>query len=134
MVPEIPTVRHFLACREVVLEAGGREVSLRNLIHAIVRLPGEPFPCVCEPMALYALLTNGRGEHEFAVELTLLEQGAERTLFRSASRRLDLGEDPTVVHGLPIPLRNVTFDGPGQYTFYLLCDGQRLAEEQMTVR
>jgi hypothetical protein len=134
MVSETPTVRHFLACSEVVVEAGGRNVSLRNLIHAVVRLPGEPFPCVCEPMALYALLTNGRGEHAFAVELAFLDQGVERTIFRSSTRRLDLGQDPTVVHGLPIPLKNVTFNEPGQYTFYLFCDDRRIAEEQLVVR
>ena len=134
MASEIPVVRYFLPCLEVVVEPGGRDVTLRQLIHAIVRLPGEPFPCIRPQMALYALLTNGRGEHEFALELTYLDQGEERTLHRTGSRRVDLGPDPTVAHGLPLSLKNVTFDRPGQYVFHLLCDGQRIAKAEIDVR
>jgi hypothetical protein len=67
-------------------------------------------------------------------ELTFLDEGVERSLRRSYPRPVDLGQDPTTVHGLPIRMRNVTFDQPGQYTFYLLCDGQRIAQEQVEVR
>jgi hypothetical protein len=45
-----------------------------------------------------------------------------------------LGQDPSKVFGLEVPLKNLTFDRPGQYTFYLLCDGQRIAEAQVDVR
>jgi hypothetical protein len=134
MASEIPVVRHFILCRELIVEPGGRDYTLRNLIHAINRLPGEPFPCICEPMALFAMLANGRGEHEFMVELTFLDQGDERTLAKPTSRCVDLGQDPTLVHGLPVPLRNVTFKEPGQYAFHLICDEQRIAEEQVLVR
>jgi hypothetical protein len=134
MASEVPMVPHFLACLEVVVETGSRTVTLRDLIHAIVRLPGEPFPCIREQMALYAVLRNGRGEHQFAVELTFLDHGVERALRRLDPRPVELGQDPTTVHGLPIRLRNVTFDQPGQYTFYLLCDGRRIAQEQVEVR
>jgi hypothetical protein len=134
MASEIPVVRHLVACVDVVVQPGTQNATLQNLIHAIVRLPGEPFPCVCEQMALCAVLANGRGEHDFAVELTFLDQGVERTLHRSSPRQVDLGQDPTTVHGLPIRLRNVTFHEAGQYTFYLLCDGQRIAQEQVEVR
>jgi hypothetical protein len=136
MATEIPVVRHFVACEAVVVDPdpASRKATLRNVFHAIVRRPGEPFPCICEAMALYALLANGRGEHEFAVELTFFDRGEERSLHRSQARPLDLGQDPSVVHGLPMALRNVTFNEPGQYTFYLLCDGQRIAQEQVEVR
>ncbi len=134
MASEIPIVRHLVACLEVVAEPGPRDVTLRGLTHAIVRLPGEPFPCIREQMALYAVLTNGRGEHELSVELTFLDQGAERSLRRSAPRRVDLGQDPTQVLGLPIGMKNVTFGQAGQYTFHLLCDGQSIGQEQVEVR
>jgi hypothetical protein len=114
MASEVPIVPHFLACLEVVVEPGSRTVTLRDLIHAIVRLPGEPFPCIREQMALYAVLRNGRGEHLFAVELTFLDQGVERSLRRPDPRPVDLGPDPTTVHGLPIRMRTATFDQPGQ--------------------
>jgi len=85
-------------------------------------------------MALFALLTNGRGVHEIGIELTVLDNGAERVLRRPAPRRVDLGQDPTETIGLPIPLKNVVFDRPGQYTFSLLCDGRRIAEAPVDVR
>jgi hypothetical protein len=133
MASEIPVVRYFVPCLEIVVPPDGQDVTLRRLIHAIVRLPGEAFPCIREQMALYALLANGRGEHEFEVELVFFDQGFEHSR-RRPGRRLDLGQDPAVVHGLPIPLRNVTFGKAGQYTFYLLCDGRRIAEAQVEVR
>lgn len=85
-------------------------------------------------MALYAMLANGRGGHDFAIEMTLLERAVERTVYTSSPRRVDLGQDPTTVHGLPIRMANVVFGQPGQYMFYLLCDGQRIAQEQVEVR
>jgi hypothetical protein len=134
MASELPFVRHLLACVEVQVEPGSRNATLSNLIHAIVRLPGQPFPCIREQMALYAVLTKGRGEHAFAVELTILEQGVERSIRRSAPRMVNLGQDPTAVQGLPIRMRNVTFARAGEYTFHLLCDGQRIAQERVEVR
>jgi hypothetical protein len=71
MASEIPIVRYFVPCLEIVVAPDRRDLTLRSLIHTIVRLPQEPFPCIRERMALYALLTNGRGEHEFAVELSI---------------------------------------------------------------
>lgn len=134
MASEVPVVRHLIACQEVVVQPGSRNATLHNLIHAIVRLPGEPFPCICQQMALYAMLANGRGGHDFAIEMTLLERAVERTVYTSSPRRVDLGQDPTTVHGLPIRMANVVFGQPGQYMFYLLCDGQRIAQEQVEVR
>lgn len=134
MASEVRVVRHLIACQEVVVQPGSRNATLQNLIHAIVRLPGEPFPCTCQKMGLYAVLANGRGEHDFAIEMTLLEQAVERTLYKSSPRRVDLGKDPTTVQGLPIRMTNIVFDQAGQYTFYLRCDGQRIAHEQAEVR
>lgn len=117
MASEVPVVRHLIACQEVVVQPGSRNATLQNLIHAIVRLPGESFPCICRQMALYAMLANGRGGHDFAIEMTLLERAVERTVYTSSPRRVDLGQDPTTVHGLPIRMANVVFGQPGQYMF-----------------
>ena len=133
MASEVPVARYFIPCLEIVVASDGRDVTLRSLVHTIVRLAGEPFPCIRERMALYALLANGRGEHEFEVELVFFDQGVEQSR-RGRGRRIDLGQDPAVVHGLPIALKNVTFDRPGQYTFHLLCDGRRIAEAHVEVR
>lgn len=132
---EIPVVRHFIACLEIEPSASGRGVTLRDTVHAIVRLPGEPFPCIRPKIALFALLTNGRGVHDFTIELTQFDQGRD-VLVRPpwGPARRDLGQDPTVVHGFPIPLTNIKFPVAGQYAFHLFCDGRPIAEEKVTVR
>jgi hypothetical protein len=133
MASEIPLVRYFVPCLGIEVSPERHDVNLRTLIHAIIRLPGEAFPCIREQMALYALLANGRGKHEFAIELVHFYEGTEKSQRRSG-RTIDLGSDPAIVHGLPIQLRHVTFERAGQYTFYLLCDGRRIAEAHVDVR
>jgi hypothetical protein len=134
MASEIPVVRNFVACRQIISDSVENSVSLTNLIHVVVPLPGETLPYIVEPLALYALLTNGRGTHEFAVELTRFDQGEETLVGRIGPARIDLGQDPLAVLGLPIPLRNVIISEVGQYTFHLLCDGQAIADEKILVR
>lgn len=135
MAVETPVVRYFVICRRAEVEPGANEVTLRRLVSAIVRLPGEAFPVIRPELALFAMLTNGRGAHDFSIELTLLDGGQERTVSPPfPPRRIDLGQDPVAMLGLPIPLRNIVFRRPGQYTFYLLVNGQRLAEACFEVR
>ena len=134
MASEIPVVRNFQACLDVVTNPSGTSVSLNTLVHAIVRLPGEPFPCIREELALYALLTNGRGEHDFLVELVHLDHGEEKLVGRLGPVRIDLGQDPVAVRGLPIALRNLVFREAGQYTFYLYCGNEVIADAKIAVR
>jgi uncharacterized protein DUF6941 len=134
MASEIPIVRSFVACREIVADSVANTVSLTNLIHVVEPLPGEVAPYIVEPLALYALLTNGRGVHQFAVELVRFDMGQEQVVGRVGPVKIDLGQDPVVVHGLPIPLRNVVFSRPGQHAFHLVCDGQDIADEKILVR
>jgi len=134
MASEIPIVRNIQSCLAVEMEPSGSGVTLRTLVHAIVRIPGEPFPCIREEMAIYALLTNGRGEHDFSIELSYFDMGLETTFSQLGPLRIDLGQDPLAVLGLPIPLRNVIFPLEGQYTIYLACEGQPLADVKLLVR
>ena len=134
MASEIPVVRSFQASLEVEMDPSGTGVTLRTLVHAIVRLPGEPFPCIREEMAFYGLLTNGRGEHDFSVELSRFELGLEIPVSQLGPLRIDLGQDPLAVLGLPIPLRDVIFPVEGQYAFHLICDGQPIADAKIIVR
>lgn len=129
MANEIPIVRIFAGCEELEYEPDARKgVTLRNVFHRIVRLPAEPFPCIREQMALYAMLTNGRGKHRISICLYFLHDGEEVTINKTPDKEIDLGKDPTVVHGLPAPHVKAIFELPGQYAFALLCDGQRIAE------
>jgi hypothetical protein len=87
-----------------------------------------------EELALYALVTNGRGEYAFALELTRFVDGDEVSVARTPSREVNLGPDPTIVHGMPMPLKNLVFEDPGQYTFHLLCNDVVIAEEKIQLR
>jgi hypothetical protein len=100
----------------------------------VAPLPGESLPYLVDPLALYALLSNGRGAHEFSVELARFDRGEENLIGRIGPVRIDLGQDPLAVLGLPIPVRNLVFEETGQYSFYLICDAQQIAEEKILVR
>jgi hypothetical protein len=84
-------------------------------------------------MALYALLNSGRGKHQFGIGLSFLDNGVEVMINKPVYREIDLGQDPTLVHGLPVPRIMAIFEKPGQYTFALLCDGQHIAEYPVEV-
>ncbi len=60
MAVELPLVRHFIACKAIVIDSD-TTISLQHLTSFIVPLPGEEYPLIREELALYALLTNGRG-------------------------------------------------------------------------
>ena len=113
MTKEIPLVRYWLACEAIFVDDQRKSVSLLNLFHAIKRLTGESFPCTCEKFAMYGLFTNGRGKHALSLGLACWEQGEEQLLFRSRTRIIDFGADPTLAHGLPIPLNHVSFPQAG---------------------
>jgi hypothetical protein len=134
MAVELPIVRHFIACREIVYDSGGQNVSLKHLVSAILPLPGEQYPLIRDEMALFAVLTNGRGKYDFALELTRFEAGEEVRVVGTPSRAVDLGQDPAAILGMPIPLRNIVFEQPGQYTFRLLCNETVIAEEKILLR
>ncbi len=133
MASETPVVRYLVACDEVLVAEGGK-YSLRNLLYAIAQVEGESFPCIRERMTLFGLLTNARGKHSLAIELAVLDKGFERSLKVSGTFERDFRQDPLSIHALPIPLKNVLFRRPGQYTFYLICDGKRIAHEYVEVR
>src|SRR5947208_11016078 len=93
---EVPVVRHFLACNDI--QASGGNVTLTNVIHTIRPRPGDQFPCLQPLLCLYALLTNGRGEHEFEVSLVRATGPEETEVYRTPKFRRDLGQDPMAVH------------------------------------
>jgi hypothetical protein len=131
MTLPLPIVRHFLACEEVVSD--GTNVTLRNLIQAVLPLPGEKYPLMRDRMALYAVLSSCRGKRLFALEMTRFEGAQEASFKPPSAREIDLGQDPIAFRGLPIPLK-VAFVQPGHYTFHLLCDGIPIAAETILLK
>lgn len=134
MVVDSPVVRVFLACREIITEPDSGDVTLLRLIHAVRPLPGERFPIRQERLALFGLMSSGRGKQQISVEFTRFEKGQEVVLASPPARIVDFGQDPVVVLGLPMELENVVFESPGQYSFHLVCNGHRIATTDIWVR
>jgi hypothetical protein len=80
------------------------------------------------------MMTDGQGTHEFGVELVYWDGGTQRSTWTSHRVKLDLGQDPLIVHGWPIRLRNIPFAHPGDYDFVLWCDAEVIARETIHVR
>jgi hypothetical protein len=131
---EPPIARHFIVCERVDRSADGRHVTLHNVIHSIRPLPGHTYPRIHPGVALYAVLTNGRGQHTLAVELLAGVGPTAASIYRTRPFTIDLGNDPLVVHGLPIRLWNLPFPSPGQYEFVLLCNDVPIAHELVELR
>jgi hypothetical protein len=133
-VNEIPEARHFIACEGVAPSPDGRHHTLTNVFQVVVPRAGDQFPLLRPMTCLYTILTNGRGAHTFAVELVRGVGPAETVIGLSAGLTRDLGQDPLVIHGLPLRLAHLIFTQPGQYEFRLLCDGRVIARELIEVR
>src|SRR5580765_2851706 len=123
----IPVVRHFIACERIETAPGSSQYTLTNLIHAIKPIPGAAYPRFHPALALFVQMANGRGTHTFRVQLVFVDD--EKSTHTSAPVILDLGNEPLIVHGWPIRLRNILFERAGLYEFRLLCDGQVIARE-----
>lgn len=129
-----PVVRHFIACEKVESSLDSRQYSLLNIIQTIQILPGAAFPQIHPELYLFAMMTDGTGEHEFVIELVYWDCGTQKSTWTSRRVKLDLGPDPLKVHGWPVRLQNLPFAQPGDYDFVLWCDGEILARETIRVR
>src|SRR4051812_3246012 len=114
-------VRHFIACETVERSPDGLRHTLHNLVHT---LPAPAsFPLVISQIYLFALLTDGKGQVPFTVELvTWDDEGEEQSIWTSPPVTIDLGNDPLRVQGKWFRLRRVRFDHPGIYEFRLCCE------------
>jgi hypothetical protein len=133
-VNEAPIVRLFVPCEEIVNAVNGQQVTLNRLVYVIRALPGMPYPRIHPRLCLFALLSNGRGQHRFALEVISGVGPSEQTLYISPSFVHDLGTDPLAVHGLPIRLNNLPFPRPGQHEIRLLCNGEPIAHQPLELR
>jgi hypothetical protein len=131
----MPVVRHFIACERIETAAGGSRYTLANVIHAIKPVPEAVYPCIHPQLSLFVQMTDGRGKLSFRVQLIFLDVlDEEKSTHTSAPVILDLGNDPLIVHGWPIRLKNVLFERPGLYEFRLLCGAHVIAREAMVLR
>jgi hypothetical protein len=131
---EPPIARHFIACENVIANPAALRYSLQDLAFLVHPPVGGRYPLLDPELCFFALLTNGRGVHDFAVEQRRGVGPAVQFIWRSRTGKIDLGNDPTALFGLPLRFRNVVFPLPGQYEFVLLCDGIELASELIEAR
>ena len=126
MTVQKPVVRHFIACDEILTSIGGRKFTLVNLIGTLRLRPGALFPHTVPYIWLYAHLTDGRGRWQFGADIHFMND--DTLIFSTPRRILDLGQDPLIVHGVPIPINDPVFPGPGKYICHLMCDEVSIAE------
>jgi hypothetical protein len=126
------TAYQSFATLSLATPPGGAQYSLVNVIYAIKPLPGLSYPRIHPELWLFVQMTDGRGSHSFRIELIFLDD--QRSTYTSGPVTLDLGDDPLIVHGWPIRLKNLLLQRPGLYEFHLLCDGQVIAREPIVLR
>ncbi len=127
----IPVVRHFIAC-EHIEKTSQEHYSLHKVVHAIKTLPGIKFPRIHPQICLFAQMSDAGGEGTFRITLIFCDD--ETSTYDSGDFKLNFGEDPLVVHGLPIRLKNLLFPRPGLYEFRLFCENQIIAREVIVLR
>jgi hypothetical protein len=126
-MPTRPVVRHFFASWNGIPGTVVDHHRIADLVSFVHPRPGEGYPLVQPELCFFAVLTDGRGVHEFVVRQRFGVGPGSRVVWESRSGRIDLGSDPIAVHGFPMRFRSVGFPQPGQYEFELLCDGFDLA-------
>jgi hypothetical protein len=131
MATRKPVVRHFIACEEVRESASGR-YSLIEVVHAI--RAAANYPRIHPQITLFVMLTDADGMHDFWVEWVLFDRGQQRSLWTTKPVNLELGQDPTQVHGWCVRLKNIWLPQPGDYEFVLWCDGEIVAREPIRAR
>ena len=134
MALHYPVVRHLLACERIDRSNDSRHYSLINVVHAIRPHPGASYPRIHPEIQLFAVMTDGRGDLPFIIELVALQWDEEELMYQSAEIRMNLGDNPLTIHAWPIRLRNIPFVRPGLYEFRLRCDGKIISQEPILLR
>jgi hypothetical protein len=83
---------------------------------------------------LFALLTDGIGQIPLVLQIVVWEGAEERSIYTSEEVIIDFGTDPLKLPVWRIRLRNVPFEHPGLYEFYLLYRGEIIAHEPLLLR
>lgn len=122
-----PVVRLFIACSGPPPGKHLEEYRLEELTTIVHPRAGDDYPLALAELCFYALLTDGRGTNEFAIQQRYGVGPNSRTVWQSRTATVDLGQDPLALTGFPMRLKNIAFHQPGQYEFALLCNGSGIA-------
>lgn len=130
---ETPICRHFVACNDIRADST-KDQTLVNVFHMIVVPKGEFFPAKKDVICFYGVFSNGRGIHQLRVEIVFGVGDNERVDYRSSTFERDFGQDPLVVHSLPIRIKEFFILNEGQYDIRLICDESVIANVFLEVR
>ena len=90
----------------------------------------QEFPCQHPLMAVFGVLSDGRGT--VRLEIRLVDVDEEHGSLASAAGEVQF-EDPRAVVEFAIPLPGVMFPEPGEYRVQCLADGELLMERRLMV-
>jgi hypothetical protein len=120
-------VKAFLICDYVIHEQGSNKKSLIGVFHHI---GARRFPCRHGQLAIYANITNAKGDYVFRLSLANLKDGTEighgETPPLKIADRLQTAE-------LAFRLQNLVFPEAGQYEFHLFANDELIAQKELGV-
>lgn len=89
------------------------------------------FPCVYQTLAVYCLLTGGRGKLPLALRLVDASDPSEEPLF-ATTQEFEV-HDPRGVFEVVFGIQNAVFPHEGEYRFQLRCAGDVVMERRLVV-
>jgi hypothetical protein len=128
-----PVVRSLVVCEEIALDSV--EPHRLNLLRVVntIRASGNPtYPALVPNFAVFAVVTNGRGEAEFWMEIRSADTDA--VVYGTARQRVTFPADPLRLNGVSYRIRNLVFPAPGLYWIQLRCDGDLLADMPVVLK
>jgi hypothetical protein len=127
-----PVVRYLIVCDDVRLDPDEpRGATVVGPVSALRSL-GEPaFPLYHPEICVFVQLTDCRGVGDVRVEV---RRADGTSVFRTRTRSVPFGDDPTEIVGLSFRLRNVAFPAAGLYWVELWYNDGVLARQPLELR
>jgi hypothetical protein len=112
---EAPIVKVMLLCNDV--RPNDDEPNQHDIIGTLTTLWSNTgsFPIIRRKFCVYLLMTNGRGTG--TAHIACVHEDTGLTVWRTALRSLDLGDDPLAIHVDFYRMGDVIFPLPGVYRF-----------------
>ncbi len=118
--PPAPTVLALMICETVLEDSRTRN---RSLINTFSHIHALKFPCRHQKMAIYACMTDGRGEVSLGIRI--LHDNTRKVVIETKARARF--KDPLSVLEMNFDLRGMIFPEPGRYSVELFSEHVILA-------
>jgi hypothetical protein len=125
-LPPAPTVLAMILCDRVSVDSDTGKPTLHGCFRG---LGASRFPATHPEMAVYAVLTNGRGAVPITVQLIDVDE--VRCIFTiQVPVRFP---DPLATIDVAFDIRDATFPAPGHYRLQIIAGGQVLMDRKLEV-